>query len=75
MTNAYGEWVPDPLSPSGFRWRDHDEPEPTSMLPVVPPSPTPRAGENDDLVERTFNGLRDDDLALEQPPQSPAWRP
>ena len=42
MSNAYGEWVPDQLSPSGFRWRDHDEPEPTSMLPIVKPSPVPR---------------------------------
>ena len=37
VTNPYGQWVPDQLSPSGFRWRDHDEADPTSMLPVVEP--------------------------------------
>lgn len=32
-------------------------------------------GEDDDLIEQTDNSLRPDDLALEQPPQDPAWRP
>jgi hypothetical protein len=43
------------------------------MLPAIPLAS--ELGENDDLVRRTFNGLRPDDLALEQPPQSPAWTP
>lgn len=29
-------------------------------------------GVDDHLVQRTFNGLREDDLALEQPSQQPA---
>lgn len=80
MTNPHGRWVPDPLTPSGYRWARHGEQPATTMLPTVQPSPRPReepaeAGENDGLVERTFNGLRPDDLELEQPPQSPAWTP
>jgi hypothetical protein len=73
VPNPYGQFVPDPLSPSGFRWQRHGEHPPTQMLPAIPPAP--ELGENDDLVRRTFNGLRADDLALEQPPQSPAWTP
>lgn len=34
-----------------------------------------RPGEDDDLIERTDNSLRPEDLAHEQPPQDPAWRP
>lgn len=72
-----GDWyeIPDPPY---FRY-DPDAPSPgrnpalTQILPVV--GPESGAGENDDLVERTDNGLRPDDLDLEQPPQSPAWEP
>lgn len=35
MPNPYGQFVADPLAPSGYRWKRHDEPEPTGMLPVV----------------------------------------
>lgn len=35
MTNPFGEFVPDPLHPSGFRWKRYDEPEPTGLLPSV----------------------------------------
>lgn len=42
----------------------------TTMLPAIT-----TAGINDHLVQRTFNGLRDDDLALEQPSQWPGWTP
>jgi hypothetical protein len=43
--------------------------------------PAAAGGEQDDLshwdhlVVRTFNGLRSEDLAFEQPPQDPGWRP
>jgi hypothetical protein len=37
MPNPYGEFVPDPLAPSGFRWRRHDEQPATTMLPTVQP--------------------------------------
>ena len=44
MSNPYGQWVPDPLAPSGFRWQRRDEQPPTSMLPITPkPTPHPRA--------------------------------
>lgn len=48
------------------------------------PSPVSRAqpardesgpGENDDLIARTDNGLRHDDVDLGQPPQDPDWIP
>lgn len=35
MPNPYGEFVPDPTMPSGFRWKSHDEPEPTQIQPAV----------------------------------------
>lgn len=38
MSNPWGEFVPDPLAPGGFRWRRHDEPEPTGLLPIVTPA-------------------------------------
>lgn len=38
MPTPYGEFVPDPLSPSGYRWKRHDEPEPTGLLPAVNPA-------------------------------------
>lgn len=47
--------------------------EDTQLLPVVQPSPQPRTGADDDLVERTWNGLRPEDAALEQPPQWSGW--
>lgn len=77
MPNPYGEFVPDHLSPSGYRWKRHGEHPVTQMMPIVPSSPPPtrEQGEDDDLVEYTFNGLRDDDLDFEQPSQSPAWTP
>jgi hypothetical protein len=36
--NVHGRWVPDPLSPSGFRWQRHGEQPATTMLPTVPPA-------------------------------------
>lgn len=62
---------------------------PTEALPAVPRGETPttlpavlgspvmdtQPGADDERVERTWNGLRPDDLALPQPPQDPAWRP
>jgi hypothetical protein len=74
-----GDWYPgndnhwhyDELAPT-----PGEAPPVTSMLPAVRPTPYPRTdGENDHLVEATFNGLRPDDLALRQPPQSPEWIP
>jgi len=48
-----------------------------SYYPVAAPSDIPPsgAGMDDALVQRTWNGLRPDDLALPQPPQDPYWRP
>lgn len=47
----------------------------TDLLEVYQalPAVQPARGENDDLIVRTFNGLRGADLELPQPPQSPAW--
>lgn len=69
-------WVEDPREPSGWRW-DRDAPagDPTPTEIFNPIAPVPQPGENDALVERTYNGLRADDLDLQQPPQSPAWTP
>ena len=29
-----GEWVKDPLAPSGYRWQRHDQTPPTGPLPI-----------------------------------------
>jgi len=47
-----------------------DRDDPTGPIPVVP-----APGVDDDLVEHTDNGLRAEDLELEQPSQDPSWRP
>jgi hypothetical protein len=53
----------------------------TGFTPALPPDATgaihsaENAGENDQKVHRTFNGLRPEDRALEQPPQRADWRP
>lgn len=39
MPNPYGQFVPDSLSPSGYRWQRHGEQPATAMLPTVPPAP------------------------------------
>ena len=60
--------------------------EETGFIPQPPPEATyalatyalddvdTREGENDHLVARTYNGLRPEDEALEQPSQSPEDR-
>ena len=35
MPNPYGEFVPDPTMPSGFRWKSHDEPDVTMIGPPM----------------------------------------
>lgn len=84
MPTPYGEFVPDPLSPSGYRWKRHDEPEPTGLLPAVEqPAQMPAVHpEQDDLsaydddpdleiVPTEKLGLLDE--VLIQPPQEPDW--
>jgi hypothetical protein len=44
VPNPYGQFVPDPLAPSGYRWARHGEQPATSMLPIVQPTPQPRPG-------------------------------
>jgi hypothetical protein len=75
-------WIPDSSYPAGYRWVSPRDSPPTEILPVVPsvseyqalPAIQP-AGADDELVEQTDNSLRPEDLALEQPPQDPDWRP
>lgn len=52
VEDPIGEHVPDPLSPSGWRWRRYDEQPPTSMLPIVTPAEgrTVRYGDHEDHV-------------------------
>jgi hypothetical protein len=51
-----GQWVPDPKTPSGFRW-DEAAPDPdvtvTELLPVVPPLPVPAPWVAVDPLART----------------------
>jgi hypothetical protein len=48
----------------------HELRDDTQPVPVVT-----AAGVDDDLVTRTDNSLRPDDLVFDQPPQDPEWRP
>lgn len=45
------------------------------FTPAPPRDLTAERGQDDELVERTYNGLRAADLDLDQPPQSPAREP
>ncbi|HLU95208.1 MAG TPA: hypothetical protein VKZ89_00055 [Thermobifida alba] len=89
MSNPIGEFVPDPLAPSGYRWKRHDEPEPTGLLPIVETpmqlpavNPSPR-DEQEDLSHLdeaagplvNTDKLADVDEVLVQPPQAPDWIP
>jgi len=47
VSNPYGEHVPDPLSPSGYRWQRYDEQPATTMLPTIGPR-----------IEVTEDGMR-----------------
>lgn len=67
MPNPYGEWTPDPLAPSGYRWRRHDEQPATTMLPAVTPNRTVEyAGHTDHQLEH-------DDLDVVEPDQLPSY--
>lgn len=63
----------------------HELSDELGMVPQPPPDATyalaahvlavmQQAGENDDLIERSDNGLRPDDEQLEQPSQDPEVR-
>jgi hypothetical protein len=68
MVNPYGRWVPDSLSPSGFRWRRHDESPATTMLPIITPATVDHGG----TVE--YAGRQDHALPLvDVPPRVDDW--
>lgn len=76
-----GHWIYDPDAPTPVTASDHDPHATRLDLPVIGGGRVeyaghvdyarPGVGENDHLVEATYNGLRSDDLAFEQPSQDP----
>jgi hypothetical protein len=88
VSTRYGEWVPDSLAPSGFRWKRHGEQPATSMLPIGAPHDEPEQlpadPDQDDLSEYDADPdleivptekLGPLDEVIIQPPQDPDWRP
>jgi len=77
-----GEHEHDDRPATSYWFDPHDDARtnPIAYLPADPaaepvePEQTDR-GEDDHLVQYTFNGLRPDDLNLDQPSQSPSWEP
>lgn len=62
MPNPYGQFVPDPLSPSGYRWQRHGEQPATAMLPPV----TPHTGGTvryDEFEDHQLSAVDQDDLS------------
>jgi hypothetical protein len=86
VSEPLGRWVPDKLSPSGFRWQRYDEQPPTNMLPMTPELNALHGDEEDEqedlshldqsageLVNTEKLGPLDE--VLVQPSQDPSWHP
>lgn len=57
MTNPYGDWIEDPLAPSGYRWVRHGDqastlpPSEPVRLPIQPVDAPPRPGDIGDWID------------------------
>lgn len=88
MSNPIGEFVEDPLSPSGYRWKRHEpkhaEPTPAAETPVQMQAVEPgedRGQEDLSHLDTSIGPLVNTeklgplDAVLMQPPQYPDWTP
>ena len=73
MSNPYGEHVPDPTRPSGFRWRRRDEPDVTQIQPVVgSPDRVPPDHDLQPVPTSQFPSYDDVDSTTIVDPEAPA---